>query len=146
MEISQIDPLLYLGAAKHVTRNTEQFQKLNIDVIINCCNDITHKNTHEYIIEQYPIDDGIDGTLIHYMDAAADKINYYLNQGKKIYVHCVHGRSRSPAILIYYFMKHQKLTYQQAFEKILSIRPIIWMNSNFVEELKYCEKIELIIN
>jgi protein-tyrosine phosphatase len=69
------------------------------------------------------------------MDAAADKIDYYITLGKRVYVHCVHGKSRSPAIIIYYLMKYKNFTYDQAFEKILSIRPIISMNNNFVREL-----------
>jgi len=137
MEISQIDPMIYLGSGRHVTRNTNEFKNLNIDVVINCCNEITHKNTADYIIEHFPMDDGSDGTLVEFMDAAVDKINYHLNQNRRVYVHCVHGKSRSPAILIYYYMKHHKLNFNEAYKKISSVRPFISINNNFIVELKF---------
>lgn len=51
-KITQIKPLLYLGYGMHVQFKTDEFEKLNIDVIINCCNEINHKqkNNKKYIL------------------------------------------------------------------------------------------------
>jgi protein-tyrosine phosphatase len=141
IEIAKINPFLYLGSYKNPIHNTKQFQELNIDVIINCCNDITYGSNQKHIfenytVEQYPIDDGIGGSLLNFMDQIVDKIDHYLKLNKKIYVHCVQGRSRSPAIIIYYLMKYEKLTFDESFAKIKSVRPIISMNSNFEKELR----------
>lgn len=142
-KISQITPQLYLGNGKHVQRQTKEFLELDINVIINCCNEIVHKPNEKYIIKQFPIDDGIEASIISYLDEIVDLINYYSNENKKIYVHCVQGRSRSASIVIYYLMKYEKLSFDDAYNKLLKIRPCIFPNNNFIEELKQKEnKIE----
>ena len=65
IEISSIKPNLYLGAGSHAKKKSAEFSNLNIDVIINCCNEITHKPNEKYLIENFPIDDGVDGSLKH---------------------------------------------------------------------------------
>ena len=134
--ISEITPQLYLGTGKNARLQTEQFTKLNIDVIINCCNDFTHKKNSTYTIVEYPIDDGFDAKIGQYLDEVVDVINNYLCDGKRIYVHCVQGRSRSASIIIYYFMKYHNMKFEKAYKKLLAIRPCISPNINFINELK----------
>ncbi|XWV25077.1 putative dual specificity protein phosphatase 14-like [Tupanvirus deep ocean] len=138
--ISQITPQLYLGTGKHARLQTDEFKKLDIDVIINCCNDFKHKQNNKYIIEEFSIDDGSDAQIGFYLDKVADLINDYLVQNKKIYIHCVQGRSRSASIVIYYFMKYHRMRFVQAYQKLLSIRPCISPNVNFISELKMMDK------
>jgi protein-tyrosine phosphatase len=99
-EISQIEPNLYLGGYKHVTNKSDEFKKLNINTIISCCKEITHQSNTEYQIENYPIDDGCDASILDYLDCIVDKINQYVSQNKIIYVHCV----RSIKITNYYYL------------------------------------------
>ena len=142
-KITQVKPSLYLGYGIHARFKTDDFEKLGIDVIINCCNEIRHKpnNNKKYIVEQYPIDDdGLDNSFVGYLEKIVDQINYYLNNGKKIYVHCVQGISRSAAIIIYYLMKYDKLSYDNAYVRLLLLRPCICLNENFVRELKNRDK------
>ena len=134
--ISEIMPNLYLGSAKHFTRQTDEFKNLGIDVIINCCCEYTHKPNPDFIIENYPIRDGFDATITEYLDPVTDKIKYYLDQNKKVYVHCVFGKSRSPSIIIYYLMKYQHKTFDEAYKYVMSKRPIISINMNFLKELR----------
>jgi len=136
MKISKIKPDLYLGSVKHPRRETIEFKQLDINVIINCCNDFTHNHNEKYIIENYPIDDGVGASIDMYLDLIADSIHNHLSNQKKIYVHCVHGRSRSVSILIYYLMKYDNMTFDQAHTYLISIRPIILPNTNFVDEIK----------
>lgn len=135
-KISQVIPNLYLGMGKHVRLQTKEFNELTFDVIINCCNDMTHKDNTKYIIKQFPIDDGFNASIDKYLDEIVDLIESYINQKKKIYVHCVQGRSRSASICIYYLMKYHKLTFDEAFDKISNIRPCISPNMNFIKELQ----------
>jgi protein-tyrosine phosphatase len=136
MTISKINSLLYLGSGKHARHETDEFKKLNINVIINCCNDFTHKPNEKYIIENFPIDDGTYASIDAYLDPVANLINKYISNGNKIYVHCVHGKSRSVSIVIYYLMKYEKITFSEAFTKVKKMRPIISPNLNFIKELK----------
>lgn len=139
MEISEVEPFLYLGSARNIMRNIKEFKNLNIDIVINCSAEITYGNTFNFTIENYPMNDDIDSAIINYVDIIADSIHNHLTNDKKIYVH---GKSILSAIIIYYLMKYKKLTYNQAVSKLLSIRPNIMMNSNYVYELKLFEKLK----
>ncbi|HLX53701.1 MAG TPA: hypothetical protein VKR58_07155, partial [Aquella sp.] len=67
MKISKINEHLYLGSVAHPREETEQFKKLNIDVVINCCNDYTHVNK-KFSFENYLIDDGVGASITRYLD------------------------------------------------------------------------------
>ena len=133
--ISEILPNLYLGSAKHFTRQTDEFKDLGIDVIINCCKEYIHRPNSDYIIENYPIMDGFDATITEYLEPVTDKIKYYMDQNKKVYVHCVFGKSRSPTIIIYYLMKYHNKTFDAAYKHVILKRPIVSVNRNFLNEL-----------
>lgn len=135
MKISKISPHLYLGSVKHPREETDEFKKLEIDVVINCCNDYTHRGNKKFVYENYPIDDGVDASISKYLDPIADSIHNHISNQSNIYVHCLHGRSRSVSILIYYLIKYENMSYDQAYTKILSIRPMISPNSNFIQEI-----------
>jgi len=138
--ISQINPKLYLGSVKHIRFATEEFTEKNIDVIINCCLEITHKPNPNYIVKNFPIDDGTDASIDEFLDPVVDLINHYLVNNKCVYVHCVHGKSRSASIIIYYLMKYEKMSFDKAYSKLLAIRPIISPNTNFIKELQVRDK------
>ena len=138
-KINEIKPGLYLGNLYNVKKKTDAFDALNIDVIINCCDEYEHKEhkNEKYTLEQFPInDDGLDDSFITYMDVAADTIKNHMDNQKNIYVHCVQGVSRSVAIVIYYLMKYEKMSYDKAYVTVLLERSCISPHPNFVSELK----------
>ena len=53
----------------------------------------------------------------------------------KILLHCVEGRSRSPAMLIGVLMKLKRMSFEDAYEKVASKRTIS-LNSGFVTALR----------
>lgn len=135
--ITKIKNNLYLGNGIHVQKETDEFKKLGINVIINCCDEIVHEHNEKYIIEHFPInDDGIDGSFVTYLEKSVETINSYLLQGKNVYVHCVQGISRSVAITIYYLMKYDKMSFDDAYFKLKMQRSCISPHINFVRELK----------
>ncbi|XWV26348.1 hypothetical protein QJ857_gp0726 [Tupanvirus soda lake] len=134
--ITKVKPGLFLGSAKHIS-NSSEFDKLNISVIINCCDEIKHESSAKYTVENFPInDDGQDESFSKYMDQAVNKINYYLSQNLNVYVHCVQGVSRSAAIVIYYLMMHERMSFNKAYYRLVISRPCISPNITFVKELK----------
>ena len=98
--ISKINNFIYLGSFEHPLFRSEEFEKLGIDVIINCSKEVEYTEQDKYIIESYPIIDGESLSMLEYMDKINDSITHHLSEGKKIYLHCVNGISRSPAVLI----------------------------------------------
>lgn len=137
--ISKINNFIYLGSCEHPLTNSDDFKRLNIDVIINCANEIEYPPNINFLVEKIPIIDGNSISFLENMDCANDKIHYYLKKYKKIYIHCVRGISRSPAILIYYLMMHKRFTYDRAYDLLKSIRPIIDIDPEFESSLRAIE-------
>lgn len=132
--ITRINNYIYIGSFTHPSQNSDEFQALNIDVVINCAAEIDYECKCG-IYEKYPLENGGDASLLEYIDSANDKIHKYLNQHKKIYIHCSDGDSRAPAILIYYLMSHKRFTYEQAYRLLVKCRNTISINENFEREL-----------
>ncbi|XP_076233439.1 dual specificity protein phosphatase 19 [Calliopsis andreniformis] len=55
---------------------------------------------------------------------------------ENILVHCNAGVSRSPAVVISYLMATEKLSYDDAYNKIKKVRNCIKPNEGFVKQLK----------
>ena len=138
--ISKINNLIYMGPFEHPYTETDEFKDLNVNVIINCAEEVTYPEKSKYTILNFPMTDDTNASMLEYMDNAVEKIHKYLSNGKRIYIHSVKGQSRAPAILIYYLMVHKKFTFDQAYELLKRIRPSIEINSNFERELRTIEE------
>ncbi len=134
LEITKINNYLYLGSYDHALTQSDDFKKLNIDVIINCASKevIYNDNMHKlYKIINLPLEDDCYASLLESLDIANEMIHKYLQLKKKIYIHCINGISRSPAILIFYLMSHKKYTFDNALKLLKKKRPMIDINPNF---------------
>ena len=139
LKISKINNFIYLGSYVHPFMDSEEFQKLGIDVIINCAREVEYPLDSKYHIENFPIIDGNSISLLENIDQIDNKIDYYLSKGKKIYLHCVKGMSRSPIILIYYLMMHKGFTYDRAHDLLKALRPVIDVDPEFESSLRAIE-------
>ncbi len=141
LTISKINNNIYLGSYEHPVANKPEFQKLEIDAIVNCAFEIDYPEDTPYKVYKYPFeDDDYKSTLLDYIDDAASTINEYVSKNKKIYVHCARGMSRSPAVLVYYFMQYCGYTFYDALDYIASVRPFIEINPIFLNELRVIEE------
>jgi len=137
-EITKISNYLYLGSCEHPILGTDQFKELNFDVIINCAsNEVQYTDVMEkkYVIENFPLEDNEYASLLEHLDAINDALYRHLKSHKKIYLHCVRGISRAPAVLIYYLMSYKKYTYEDALHAIKVRRSVIDIHPNFEREL-----------
>ena len=63
------------------------------------------------------------------------------NNDKKIFVHCVFGKSRSASVIIFYIMNEQKIDFNSAKTFVKNIRDIVDPNIGFENELnRYYEE------
>lgn len=58
------------------------------------------------------------------------------NRVENILVHCNAGVSRSPTIVISYLMASEKLSFDQAYQKVKEVRSCIKPNEGFVKQLQ----------
>lgn len=89
-----------------------------------------------------------NGIKYHYCDlldlpesdisAAIKKCINIIHEGRSenILVHCNAGVSRSPAIVISYLMVTEKLSYDDAYDKVRKARNCIKPNEGFVKQLR----------
>lgn len=60
--------------------------------------------------------------LVGQFDAAADRLDAWLRQGKRALVHCYAGVSRSVTAATWYLMRSQGLSWDQAFARVKATR------------------------
>lgn len=137
--ISKINDYIYLGSYEHPASNSRFFKELKIDVIINCAKEISYNS--DIPVKHFEIIDGDDISMLDNMDIIVDTINKYISEGKKIYLHCAQGISRSPAILIYYLMLYSDYTYYEAIDFVKLKRSMIDIDMVFDNQLRIIEDI-----
>ena len=79
------------------------------------------------------------------MLAASDAASYLqrrrtARQPRRVLVHCAMGISRSPALLIYYVMKSQRLSLREAYNYVKFCRPETFPNRAFMLQLIDAER------
>lgn len=82
----------------------------------------------------------ISDRLDQYLDFYFDECNEFIKKSTNVLVHCVIGKSRSPAIVMGYLIGIIGMTFQEAFDLVKEKRSIASPNENFIEQLKNYEK------
>jgi protein-tyrosine phosphatase len=132
---------LFLGSIDSAS-NTELMKELKIKHILSVCGEIPNAIRIE-------IQNNFNSKLISVDDNGQDDLKFeecfqfiddaLLND--RILVHCWKGVSRSSSICIYFLMKKQKISLNEAYRLVLSKRPIIQPNPRFIQKLKEEEKL-----
>lgn len=79
--------------------------------------------------------------ITQYIDEACNFIDECLTQKHgTIIVHCLAGVNRSVSLVIAYLMKRDKISFQEAFDRVFSKRNIINPSEVFIKQLKDWEK------
>ncbi|XP_043557724.1 dual specificity phosphatase 28 [Chiloscyllium plagiosum] len=86
-----------------------------------------------------PVFDEPAENLHRYFDRCADAIEEAARRGGRTLVYCKNGRSRSAAVCTAYFMKYRRLSLQEAFQHVKSVRPTVEPNEGFWEQLQRYE-------
>ena len=135
--LSQITDNIFLGNI-YDAQNIDKLLKLGIKKVLSL---IT--NTQLLIYPQ-----SIEHKLIKINDLPRENIIKYfgecllfINDDKKILVHCYAGSSRSATIIIAYLMWKNQLDYIESCNLLQKIRPTIYPNYGFVRQLKMFDKL-----
>ena len=135
--ISQITQNIYLGNI-YDAQNIDKLIKLGIQKVLSLITD-------EYLLSYPPT---IEHKFIKISDFPRENIIKYfgecllfINDDKKVLVHCFAGSSRSATIIIAYLMWKNQLNFIESCNLLQKIRPIIYPNYGFVRQLKMFEKL-----
>jgi protein-tyrosine phosphatase len=137
----EIIPGLFLGSIDSAS-NTELMKELKIKHILSVCGEIPNAIRTE-------IQNNFNSKLISVDDNGQDDLKFeecfqFIDDAlvnDRILVHCWKGVSRSSSICIYFLMKKQKISLNEAYHLVLSKRPIIQPNPGFIQKLKEKENI-----
>ena len=135
--ISKITDNIYLSGVNGAN-NINKLNECNIKCILNCTkNELNYfENNNDMMYTRISIDDTFNQNIEKYFDSTYDFIEKCISMNKNILVHCHAGVSRSATILIAYFMRKNKMSYQEAYDFVKKSRDCINPNPDFVNALK----------
>ena len=135
--MSKITNNIYLGNI-YDAQNIEKLLEMGIQKVLSL---ITETELLKYPPE-------IEHKLINIEDFPRQNIIQYFGEcllfmedNKKVLVHCMAGASRSATIIIAYLMWKNQLDFTEAVTLLEQIRPIISPNYGFVRQLQMFEKL-----
>lgn len=131
---SLIIPGLYLG--RQCALYDPEFMSL-IDAVISVTSspkEITNVGDRAHLNLQ--VDDSPDENISKLFDLSYLFIERFICDGKKVFVHCHAGMSRSVTIVAYYLMRRFGKSVDEAIAIIRKHRPIASPNPGFVLQLK----------
>lgn len=144
---SQILPFLYVGCQDDAN-STKIMQDVHITHVINVSATgeraafLNDENDIEHFL-RIPINDCHDAKLLPYFDQTYNFIENARMSHGRVFIHCLAGISRSPAVAIAYVMRYLNLSFDDAYKHVKQRRPKISPNLNFAGQLAEYERMQL---
>ncbi|KAJ5066049.1 dual-specificity protein phosphatase sdp1-related [Anaeramoeba ignava] len=141
---SEIVPnFLYLGGIESA-QNEIFLQKFEIKHIFNMAKEVQNyfqskKEMSHLFYHHYELEDLSKTDISSVLDETYSLISKAFEKQQKVFVHCQLGKSRSASVILFYLMKSNKWTYQQAYDFLSLIRSI-YPNQGFIKQLKEKEE------
>ena len=118
--------------------NPELLKSYGITHIVNCAFNLPSKYNGMFTYLDLKLRDEPDQVIFPQVDNAYKFI--VENRNTNVFVHCVHGMSRSGSVVVYYLMKEKGMRMQEGIEFIGKIREVINPNEGFRRQLMEKEK------
>mgnify|MGYP006089189347 CR=1 FL=1 len=137
---SRVNDSMFVGGAR-IARDQHVLLQSGITHVLNCagvsCEDYF---PHLFQYRTLMLRDTGREDITPYLFSALEFIHGALLSGGKIFIHCVKGISRSPAVAIAYMMWSSNATLEQAHRRMKQVRPISDPNAGFIFQLReWCE-------
>lgn len=132
-DISEIIPGLFISDFA-TAMNQELTKQKNIQAVINVSG-IEYKYHTEYYL-YHAIDDTLSADLTPGFNSIYDFIDLHLTERRNVLVHCYAGISRSVSYVIYYLMRKNDLSYDDAYEIVGKKRSKACPNHGFAQQLR----------
>ena len=136
-DLNEIEDNLWLGN-ECAAINKEDLKKKGIKKILSVMDDPPNYNPEDgFIHKKIEIDDMEDENIIQYFGECLN----FIKGEEKVFVHCAVGASRSATIVIAYLMWKNKKHFDEILKLVQNLRPIVWPNEGFKDQLKLFEKL-----
>ena len=140
---NEVIPNLYIGPWEA----RSDVEKLNVKCVVSVLTNkergysIYPAELPENVIEHsYDINDVPNATLEPVLDQCLSIIHQTLTAGSGVLVHCAAGISRSASVIIAYLIQYEGMTMTDAIRHLKSVRPSVYPNRSFMEQLAEFEK------
>lgn len=140
VRLSEITPNIFLGSATGA-RKRKWLQARGITHIVNCASMILKNwwpDDFQYL-SLYLLDGKREDVLCLAYDVL-EWIDNAVSNGKKVFVHCQQGVSRSTTVVEMYLMWKWKMSYRDTHNKVKSCRNVASPNPGFIVQLLMWEK------
>jgi protein-tyrosine phosphatase len=138
-DISKILPNLYLGG-RDAAKCEDELLKIGITNILCVGYFLWELYPNSFKYKTIEIGDDENEYIIPFFYPAIS----FINSGKKCFVHCVRGFSRSATFVIAYVMFNFKMNFDKAYDLVYKKRNLINPNDGFIKQLKEFEEILII--
>uniref|UniRef100_A0A672Z9G0 Uncharacterized protein n=1 Tax=Sphaeramia orbicularis TaxID=375764 RepID=A0A672Z9G0_9TELE len=135
----QVSPGLFLSDLDSAL-NLAVLSNRNVSLIVNASGleGVSYPQMDGLEVVHVLVPDQPHAPLGLYFDPVAERIHE--NRTGTTLVHCVAGRSRSPALVMAYLMRFEGASLRRAHEQVLETRPFIRPNAGFWRQLMDYEK------
>ncbi|XP_056139331.1 dual specificity protein phosphatase 14 [Lampris incognitus] len=138
MSVSQVAPGLFLSGLD-AALNRSLVASRDVTLIVNASGlEVAYPHPDSVKVLQVPVQDQPHAPIDRYFDSVAKRISE--NRTGSSLVHCVAGRSRSPALVLAYLMKCEGVSLRQAHELVMEKRSFIRPNAGFWRQLMAYER------
>ena len=136
--LSQITENIYLGNI-YDAFNEKNLLNIGIKKILSLIADpqLLKYDEKKFVHKLIKIDDLPRENIIKYFGECL----LFIDDDKKVLVHCFAGSSRSATIIMAYLMWKKQLDYIECFNILQKIRPSVYPNYGFVRQLKIFDKL-----
>ncbi|KND02796.1 uncharacterized protein SPPG_01877 [Spizellomyces punctatus DAOM BR117] len=144
-EMQEILPGLWLGPYQ-CSKNKELLKSKGITHVL-CIRDSNERHVvkttfpDDFVYHVIEVSESPMQNLIPYFPDAKQFIDYALEQGGRVLVHCNSGISRSPSFVVAYVMMSQRWGFQESFTFVQNKRFCMNPNEGFKYQLKEFEPI-----
>ena len=118
MSMDKITDKVFLGDLISA-KDEDYLLENNIKSVLSCNGTFSPKYQNELIQHKIlDIKDSENTNIIQYFKEALK----FIDASEKVLVHCLGGISRSPTLVIAYFMWKNKMTYEESFQMVIDHR------------------------
>eukprot|EP01095_Lingulamoeba_sp_RSL-Kostka_P016363 TRINITY_DN798_c0_g1_i1.p1 TRINITY_DN798_c0_g1~~TRINITY_DN798_c0_g1_i1.p1 ORF type:complete len:154 (+),score=45.40 TRINITY_DN798_c0_g1_i1:73-534(+) len=122
-------------------KNKKKIQSNCITHVVVCAGELpTPFDFIEY--KKLDVADNTNVDIKQYFNEVIEWIDDKLenDENANVLIHCAAGSSRSGSFAIAYTMKTKNISFEEAYEHVKNIRPIVLPNPGFMEQLTEFEK------
>jgi protein-tyrosine phosphatase len=138
---------VYSAIGNYETREPDILSTEQIQVVISALTEeeyedfmIGSEDFTDQIWYRFVLDDDIHAPIMPHVAEAYELITTAVREHKRILVHCAAGISRSPSLVIGYFMRAHNWSYDQAYEHVKCARKRVAPNIGFESQLRQWSK------